>query len=45
MNATDTVGADSRGFDAGKKINAHKRYAVADTMGRLWIVVVTAASK
>ncbi|WP_420220474.1 transposase [Mycobacterium marinum] len=44
MNAADTVRADSRGFDAGKKINAHKRDAVVDTMGRLLIVVVTAAS-
>jgi len=40
----DTVGASTRGYDAGKKVNGRKRHVVVDTMGLLLVVVVTAAS-
>jgi transposase len=40
----DTVGADSRGYDAGKKINGRKRFIVTDTCGFLVTVAVLAAS-
>ncbi|MGN9914696.1 transposase [Phytohabitans sp. LJ34] len=40
----DTVGADSRGYDAGKKINGRKRFIVTDTLGLLVTVWVLAAS-
>ncbi|SFM44529.1 putative transposase [Nitrosomonas communis] len=33
-----------RGFDAGKKINGHKRHILVDTPGLLLMVAVTAAS-
>jgi transposase len=39
-----TVGRDSRGFDAGKKVNGRKRHIVVDTLGLLLVVLVTAAS-
>ncbi len=39
-----TVGKDSRGYDAGKKVNGRKRHLVVDTMGLLIVVLVTAAS-
>ena len=44
VKAADTVGAASRGYDAGKKINGRKRHIVVDSMGLLLVVVVTAAS-
>jgi transposase len=44
VKAADTVGAASRGFDAGKKINGRKRHLAVDTLGLLLTVVVTAAS-
>ena len=44
VKAADTVGAASRGYDAGKKINGRKRHIVVDSMGLLLAVVVTAAS-
>ena len=44
VKGADTVGADSRGFDAGKKINGRKRHIVTDTLGLLLVVMVTAAS-
>ncbi|WIN01036.1 hypothetical protein ACTOB_003682 [Actinoplanes oblitus] len=31
VKAADTVGRDSRGYDAGKKINGRKRFIVTDT--------------
>ncbi len=40
----DTVGKDSRGYDAGKKVNGRKRHVVVDTLGLLIVVRVTAAS-
>lgn len=44
IKAADTVGAGTRGFDAGKKINGRKRHLAVDTEGFLLAVVVTAAS-
>ena len=44
VRGADTVGADSRGYDAGKKVNWHKRHVVTDTLGLLLAVMVTAAS-
>ena len=43
VKAADTVGAASRGFDGGKKING-KRHIAVDTSGLLLAVVVTAGS-
>jgi transposase len=44
VKGADTVGADSRGYDAGKKINGRKRFIVTDTLGLLVVVCVMAAS-
>jgi transposase len=44
VKGADTVGRDSRGYDAGKKINGRKRFIVTDTLGLLLTVVVVAAS-
>lgn len=44
VKAAATVAKDSRGFDAGKKINGRKRHIAVDTLGLLLCVVVTAAS-
>ena len=44
VRGADTVGKDSRGYDAGKKVNGRKRHAVVDTLGLLVVVAVTAAS-
>lgn len=44
VKAAETVGAASRGYDAGKKINGRKRHIAVDTLGLLLCVVVTAAS-
>jgi transposase len=44
VKGADTVGADTRGYDAGKKINGRKRHIVVDTIGLLLVVMVTAAS-
>ena len=44
LRGADTVGADSRGYDAGKKVNGRKRHIVVDTIGLLVVVLVTAAS-
>ena len=44
VKAADTVGAASRGFDGGKKINGRKRHLAVDSCGLLLAVVVTAAS-
>jgi transposase len=45
VKGADTVGRDSRGYDAGKRINGRKRFIVTDTLGLLITVVVCAASK
>ena len=44
VKAADTVGVDSRGYDAGKKINGRKRHVVTDTIGLLVVVLVTSAA-
>jgi transposase len=44
VKAADTVGAHTRGFDSGKKINGRKRHVAVDVEGFLLAVVVTAAS-
>ncbi len=44
VKGADTVGAASRGFDSGKKINGRKRHIAVDTEGFLLAVVVTAAN-
>ena len=44
MKGADTVGRDSRGYDAGKKVNGRKRFIVTDTLGLLVTVTVLAAS-
>ncbi|MBC6463506.1 hypothetical protein HKK72_37565, partial [Actinomadura sp. HBU206391] len=45
MKGADTVGVDSRGYDAGKRINGRKRFIVTDTLGLLVTVWVLAASR
>jgi transposase len=44
VKAADTVGADTRGYDAGKRINGRKRHVAVDSLGLLLTVLVTAAS-
>lgn len=44
VKGADTVGRDSRGYDAGKRINGRKRFIVTDTLGLLVTVWVLAAS-
>ncbi|WBB54679.1 IS5 family transposase [Verrucosispora sp. WMMD573] len=44
VKGADTVGRDTRGYDAGKKVNGRKRFIVTDTLGLLLVVCVMAAS-
>ncbi|MGH9100877.1 MAG: IS5 family transposase [Acidimicrobiales bacterium] len=44
VKGSDTVGALTRGFDAGKRTNGRKRHIIVDTTGLLLMVIVTAAS-
>jgi transposase len=44
VRAAETVAKDSRGFDAGKKVQGRKRHIAVDTIGLLLTVLVTAAS-
>ncbi|MDQ2760085.1 MAG: IS5 family transposase [Actinomycetota bacterium] len=44
VEGADTVSAETRGYDAGKKINGRKRHIVVDTIGLLLVVMVSAAS-
>jgi len=44
VKAADTVAKDSRGYDAGKKIEGRKRHLAVDVLGLILCVVVTAAS-
>lgn len=44
VKGADTVGSESRGYDAGKKTNGRKRHAIVDTAGLLPMVVITVAS-
>ena len=43
VKGADTVGADSRGYDA-ERSTSRKRHIVVDTLGLLVVVLVTAAS-
>ncbi len=43
-DTADTVGDDSRGYDAGKKINGRKRFIITDTLGLLLVTMVFPAS-
>lgn len=45
VRGADTVGAESRGFDAGKKVNGRKRFIVTDTTGLLLTVMVCTAGR
>ena len=42
VKTTDRGG--EHGYDAGKKINGRKRHVLVDTLGLVWLVVVTAAA-
>lgn len=44
VKGAQTVTADTRGYDAGKKINGRKRFVVVDTLGMLLCVLVVPAS-
>ncbi|ALE86299.1 transposase [Pseudonocardia sp. HH130629-09] len=44
VRSADTVGRDTRGYDAGKKINGRKRFIVTDTLGLLLTTMVCSAS-
>ena len=44
VKGADTVATETRGYDAGKKINGRKRHIVCDTIGLLLVVMVSAAS-
>ncbi|MDQ3765123.1 MAG: IS5 family transposase [Actinomycetota bacterium] len=44
VKAADTVGAASRGYDSGKRINGRKRHIAVDTLGLVLAVLVPAAS-
>lgn len=44
VKGADTVPTETRGYDAGKKINGRNRHIVVDTIGLLLVVMVTAAS-
>jgi transposase len=44
LRGADTVAADQRGYDAGKRVNGTKRHIVVDTLGLLLVIMVTAAS-
>ncbi|MFD0302604.1 hypothetical protein [Streptomyces sp. NPDC127123] len=45
MRTADTVPAEPRGFDAGKKVKGRKRFIVTDTLGLLPAVHVVAAAR
>jgi putative transposase len=37
-------GGSARGYDAGKKVTGRKRHLIVDTLGLVWVVLVTAGS-
>jgi hypothetical protein len=45
VKGADTVGTDTRGYDAGRRVNGRKRFIVTDTAGPLITVAVMAASR
>ena len=44
VRASSVVSKETKGFDAGKKINGRKTFGIVDTLGLLMAVVVVAAS-
>ncbi|WP_395104656.1 transposase [Actinomadura sp. SCN-SB] len=44
VEAADTAGRDTRGYDAGRKVSGRKRFIITDTLGLLITVTVCAAS-
>ncbi len=44
VRAAETVGAGSRGYDAGQKVAGRKRHVITDCLGLLLVVLVTTAS-
>lgn len=44
VRASSTVSKETKGFDAGKKINGRKVFGIVDTIGALMAVIVVAAS-
>lgn len=40
----DTVGQDTRGYDAGKKVNGRKRFIITDTFDLLLTTMACSAS-
>ncbi|GAA1331686.1 hypothetical protein GCM10009660_05340 [Catellatospora bangladeshensis] len=44
VRAAETVGRETRGYDAGKKVAGRKQHIVVDTLGLLIVVLVTPAS-
>lgn len=44
VQGASTVGAGTRGFDAGKRVSGRKTFGIVDTMGLLVAVVVVAAN-
>jgi transposase len=44
VKGAQTVGSDSRGYDAGKKVNGRKRFVITDTLSLLLAVLVVPAS-
>jgi|tagenome__1003787_1003787.scaffolds.fasta_scaffold20309690_1 transposase len=44
VKGADTVGVETRGYDAGKKVNGRKRFIATDTLGLLLVVLVLPAS-
>lgn len=44
LRGAATVGADTRGYDGGKKVAGRKRHIIVDTLGLLLVVAVTAAN-
>ena len=45
VKGADTVSQDSRGYDAGKKVNGRKRFIATNTLGLLVVMVCSAARK
>lgn len=43
LRGAETVGRQTRGYDAGKNVNGRKRHIVVDTIGLLLVVAVTGA--
>ena len=43
LRGAETVGAERRGYDGGKRVNGTKRHIAVDTIGLLLTVLVTAA--